>query len=556
MIDFDVLLAKVGGFNKYQFRTAAVVGYYGIFIAQYSLASIFTSVNPDFKCNFGQSDFSSNPVSGISTEGVPSPNITNECEFPATWCDQGLNCTKATNVSAPFCPDGMNQCPDDMKQYHCTSFIFDQSDWTATTITDWKLVCQRAYSATYPDTMYYAGQAVSMVLMGSVSDVYGRQRTCLLCQIILVIFSFAQLAAADVATFSFIRFVQGFVVSSGYAAAFVYLTEIVDSEKRAKLGLSINSMFGLGSIAYALAAYVLRDWRHLVTWVSVNSTIACVGIFFLGESPRWLFTKDAQRREYGKQVTYKIADVNGRTITEEDFEEADCRVESQKTETVSLLTLFSIGCVAKVTLIQWFMWAAIAMAYYGISLGVQELAGDIFVNTVLMGVMEVSAVTILMFTMDNLSRRKATMYTFVISGVCYLLTGFLEHFGEESSSAQMASTAFAVAGKFFSSGCYSCIYVYSAELYPTSCRNTGFASVVLASRLASIIVPYIVEVGKNSVPWLPPLLFGSSCVVSGGLCWLLPDTQGIPLMETLEEAVKFYQNPETRKPGDVKLSNS
>ena len=153
-------------------------------------------------------------------------------------------------------------------------------------VKDWELVCQRAYSATYPDTLYYAGQAVSMVLMGSVSDVYGRQRTCLLCQVILVIFSFAQLAAAGVGTFSFIRFVQGFVVSSGYAAAFVYLTEIVDSEKRAKLGLSINSMFGLGSIAYALAAYVFRDWRHLVSWVSVNSTIACVGIFFLGESPR------------------------------------------------------------------------------------------------------------------------------------------------------------------------------------------------------------------------------------------------------------------------------
>jgi len=43
------------------------------------------------------------------------------------------------------------------------------------------------------------------------------------------------------------------------------------------------------------------------------------------------------------------------------------------------------------------------MAYYGISLGVEELAGDIFVNTVLMGVMECAAVTILMFTLDGLS---------------------------------------------------------------------------------------------------------------------------------------------------------
>ena len=34
---------------------------------------------------------------------------------------------------------------------------------------------------------------------------------------------------------------------------------------------------------------------------------------------------------------------------------------------------------------KWYLWAAIAFAYYGISLGVEDLAGDIFVNTVLMG---------------------------------------------------------------------------------------------------------------------------------------------------------------------------
>ena len=46
-------------------------------------------------------------------------------------------------------------------------------------------------------------------------------------------------------------------------------------------------MFGLGSIAYAIAALALRNWRHLVTWVSLNSVVAAVGIFFLAESPRW-----------------------------------------------------------------------------------------------------------------------------------------------------------------------------------------------------------------------------------------------------------------------------
>ena len=91
-----------------------------------------------------------------------------------------------------------------------------------------------------------------------------------------------------------------------------------------------------------------------------------------------------------------------------------------------------------------------------------------------------------------LSRRRATTLSFIATGFCCLMTGFLEHYGK-SESAELAATAFAVFGKFFSSMCYSCIYIYSAELYPTTCRSTGFSSVVLSSRIASILVPFIVE---------------------------------------------------------------
>ena len=95
------------------------------------------------------------------------------------------------------------------EQYKCNNFIYDNSTWAATTITDWDLVCDRAFYASNPPTMYMLGMAISMVLMGGVSDTYGRQRTCLACQIILVIFSWAQMGANSVAVFSFIRLVQG-----------------------------------------------------------------------------------------------------------------------------------------------------------------------------------------------------------------------------------------------------------------------------------------------------------------------------------------------------------
>ena len=101
---------------------------------------------------------------------------------------------------------------------------------------------------------------------------------------------------------------------------------------------------------------------HIIIWSFLNFRFEkkprySVNYFF---EPRLrLFTKDSQRIEYGKQISYTIADVNGRIITDQDFEDADVRErsastegESKKKKPVTMLTLFSIWSVAKVTLIQ------------------------------------------------------------------------------------------------------------------------------------------------------------------------------------------------------------
>ena len=159
-------------------------------------------------------------------------------------------------------------------------------------------------------------------------------------------------------------YILGFFMSSGYSAAFIFLTEIVDSEKRAKLGLSVNVLFGAGSVFYSLGGYMFRNWRHLITWVFAHAVLACVGCYFIDESPRWLIARG--QREEAFKIAEKIAKKNGREITLEEFESCDSRVESRKgTQAVSLMTLFKSRMIASITLVQCWMWAAIAMGYYG-----------------------------------------------------------------------------------------------------------------------------------------------------------------------------------------------
>ena len=95
-----------------------------------------------------------------------------------------------------------------------------------------------------------------------------------------------------------------------------------------------------------------------------HAVLACVGCYFIDESPRWLIARG--QRDEAFQIAEKIAKKNGREITLEEFESCDSRVESRKgTQAVSLVTLFKSRMIASITLVQCWMWAAIAMGYYG-----------------------------------------------------------------------------------------------------------------------------------------------------------------------------------------------
>ena len=43
-----------------------------------------------------------------------------------------------------------------------------------------------------------------------------------------------------------------------------------------------------------------------------------------------------------------------------------------------------------------------------------------------------------------------------------------------------------LAGKFFASACFAIVYVYTAELYPTSIRNTAIGSCSSIARMGGV----------------------------------------------------------------------
>ena len=74
---------------------------------------------------------------------------------------------------------------------------------------------------------------------------------------------------------------------------------------------------------------------------------------------------------------------------------------------------------------------------------------------------------------------------------CTFFTGVCEcvHY-DVNSEYHAATVAFAMLGKLFISMTFSCIYVYSSELFPTEVRNVGMGTASMCARISSMASSY------------------------------------------------------------------
>ena len=93
-------------------------------------------------------------------------------------------------------------------------------------------------------------------------------------------------------------------------------------------------------------------------------------------------------------------------------------------------------------------------------------------------------------------------------------------------------------GKFGASASFFVVYLYTAELFPTSIRNQAVGACSLVARFGGISA-LLLDLLKTY--WLPAPVFimGLVATVAGALAVLFPETLGNKLPESMEEALRF-----------------
>merc|ERR1712136_31224 len=300
-------------------------------------------------------------------------------------------------------------------------------------------------------------------------------------------------------------------------------------------------------------AYQWQDWHSFMLVCTIVGCPILIFMFIIPESPRWQFAKGKDKQ--AKRTIDKMAKLNKTTVTDETWKKAEVTQDetSEKVETrvYTSLDLFRLPRTRLITLNLCFDWLVENLVYYGVSLNAGSLPGNLYVNNVLNGCVEIASYILCILTMDRLGRRMTLSGSLFIAGFSLLISMIILEFAGDSEGLETTSKIFAFIGKGGISASFSIVYNVSGELYPTPTRSIALGTASLFSRIGGFVSPYIILL-QNYVSWLPNTIFGVLGITAGVLSLFLPETNGCRMLETVEEAEEFYKTGKIKDDHDEK----
>ncbi|XP_076258162.1 organic cation transporter protein-like isoform X1 [Rhynchophorus ferrugineus] len=523
--DEDIISKSIGDFGRWQLLLTFILSLVNIPCTWHIFAPTFHAREHTYWCvNSG--------LQNISADQWKHCVSNDHC-----W----INNTGLYNNSQLICSDII-----DIKT-KCTDWDFAETGTTI--ISDFNLVCDRKKLINLAEMMFLAGVAAGGLASGIISDKYGRKRTLLISVFMQCSLGTAIAFAPCFELYAVLRCCLGFFSVSVVFSGFVLAIELVSGHWRTITGISYLFPVSLGYCTLAGLAYLLRDWRHLQLAMSLPGTVFLTTWFFMPESPRWLLALG--RTKEVLKILERAAKFNKKELPSEleKHLEPPRSPDQEEQTSVGVTDLFKTAKMRTKTLILFLIWFGVYLVYYGLVLNIGNIGGDIYLNSVLTGLVEVPAVAISIFILIKGGRRWPLALTMILSGIFAALAIPVSWI---SGDLQWLITTFTMTSKFCISSSNAIMPVFTAELYPTIIRNIGVGAANVPAGTALMLVPYLWELStlNKSLPLLVIAIFG---IVGGAFTLFLPETGSKPLSDTLESSESSNNSSAN---GDINRNNN
>jgi putative MFS transporter len=366
-------------------------------------------------------------------------------------------------------------------------------------------------------TATFAGMLVGAWFWGTISDYIGRRTGFQLTVLIFAVFGVLSALAPSWEWLAALRFITGFGLGGALPLDFSLYAEFLPRENRGRNLVLLESFWAVGTIIAAGLAWLLVPnfgWRPLLATSAVGALLVLWIRRSIPESPRYLAISG--RATEAKEILARVATVNDQPAPERDLFTG----ERQGGPTVAKLW---IPRLRRSTLMLWFAWFCIALAYYGlftwlpsafVERGFSSL--QTYQNTFVLALAQLPGYFSAAYLIERWGRRNTLSLYLLASGVFTFLFAVASGLGWVLASAILMS--------FFSLGAWAALYAWTPELYPTEIRTTGMGWASGSDPRGNPVW------ACSNVNW-----FTSERVVSVGCCLRSRRTCGIPARRRNEE---------------------
>ncbi|KAJ1347021.1 hypothetical protein KIN20_001960 [Parelaphostrongylus tenuis] len=552
-IDFEGILNIIGGCSNWQVVVYLMISVQQVPHAMFNLSVVYMMYQPDHWCKipffnaevFSQKNTTPYTWDDVLNSQIAFPTVKNKQRGDMDWHDQchyyERDYVHMKNI--PF-SQALNYSTAGVPVVRCEQWEYDQSVMEKTVVTEWNRVCDNNWSRAHVHMSYSLGYLFGGLLGGFVSDRYGRKTAIYGFGILSMIFGFLLAYSREFEIFLVVRFLLAASNEAADLAAYVLCMEITGVKYRSIVGSLLQAPWACGYAFLALVAFLTKSWTsiHMIT-VGLHC-IALVFIHLLPESPRWLIMMD--RVEDAEKIIRKACK-NNKSRLPSDLglvRHAEKRKWMKKDERPSYFHLFRAAELRVRNIILYFIWIATALVYYGLVIALSDQSspgrsvfdGNFFLNNAMAGAIELPTLGLCVFLL-RYGRKRSQMITLIGAG-SLLIAAMLAMTKKRTTMALI----FMLLGKACIQGAFNILYIFTSELNPTIVRNSAVGISSMIARMGAGASGYIAILSDVTLAIVPMLIFAVFSLCAGFFVMFLPETQDLPLPDTIWDAVSMLKS--------------